>query len=945
MKNLFNKIILAVASVAFLGLLTGCNPEMDPTVLSLALKTVGPDYVEIAVEGGKDVIYVIDDEELDALIATDPNMIGMSEDKAKFASDGLWRIDNLQSDTKYYVYAVARHEAGFTKVATLQFTTIEYDFEELLTVLDTYYNGYKIHVNVPEEVKQANHALRYALSNIAVYKKIKNLYGTPDREMLLTNGGAHTRFLTKDHTFVIDDNNINWKDKDGNEVIDETTGDAEYFHDPIKPGEPVYFMVGEFEYGDGETLAGISGWGEGYFGALWEKTVEDLENSGTSQASVLFKGGMDVEEIKLQTFDNEQEDKGWTGKFQRKMFKVKEPSKLKANLDIKVENVSVVDADIKFTPDEDIYGYLYAIIDMPTYNAMLDLLDGRKDLLQWFLTSYLAYMELGVGLETEAISINAGSSFTTNHLNGRSTYKICVTALGDEEGTSQAYFEKEFKTNDLTKDIPIIQVTPVYKDGEQQMSDPFVATFNVKYMNREKAGDLKRCLWAADFKREWDKLKSSYVDVVGSNYLFKDEELAAICSEEGLNVSFPTLDGETMRMVVYGYNEEYEYNVIDSKGEDGGTDCPAIADYVSPYKPAKPTVSTTLFADLVGEWQASAKIINVDDNEEEIEVDYISRENIEISYGAPAYPENLFESVKDIYASMGISEDETKDYCDEFVKQSEEFGVNRVVNQNRLLCTGFIDFDYLHYGETPTQGRLDKFTPYDLFVDKGYNSVDVAQIFYDFGPKWFIEVDENGNAYVPFDPNTLVPTHVWGNYPNYLAACTDAASGYLATLSPRDDVKGFPVTVSADKNTITIGSVTMSDRDGKDQPILNEDGTQRKSEYYMNILGFQNESTVWVTPIVSEITLKRVQTPAPALAKSASLARKSSSGRPVSVRPTMGSVVLPEVPVYKDRSDVLKLDAAIKPVKYKKVDNPNIITMEDLDRAFENYYQRTVNRR
>ena len=37
-------------------------------------------------------------------------------------------------------------------------------------------------------------------------------------------------------------------------------------------------------------------------------------------------------------------------------------------------------------------------------------------------------------------------------------------------------------------------------------------------------------------------------------------------------------------------------------------------------------------------------------------------------------------------------------------------------------------------------------SPYDLFVAKNYNSVDVPMLVYDFGPKWFLEVLEDGSV-------------------------------------------------------------------------------------------------------------------------------------------------------------------------------------------------------
>ena len=864
------------------------------------------------------------------------------------APSKTWRIDNLQSDRHYYFYAVAQMDAeNFSRIQCVQFNTDQYGLTDPITIMETYPDGYKVHVHVPDEVRARGNALRYALSNMAVYLKLKDMYGTSDRQMLLENGDAHGRALTRDHTFVINNDNINWLDEDGNEVYDESTGEAIYFHDPLVPGEPALFMVGEYRYGDSAELSGLSGWGDGYFGAVWEATNAALEDARIAQgnAEIILPDLVEIE--KFNTFDNSKEDNGWTGVFDRKVFLVQEPEELDAELTIEVpENgISVVDADVRFTMGDGIYGYCYAILDMTTYNAMLNLLDNRQDLLRWFMTSYLAMFELGVELQTENIAINAGSQFVGNLLSGNSDYIICATALGDERGLSQKYFEKKFKTNPPALAKPIFEVTPVYTDGDYELSDPFVATFNVKYTNAAEAGKLRSCCWAADYKREWDKAKSPYASIVGTNYKFTDEELEKISSPEGYNVTFSTLEGQVMRMVVYGNNEENEFNIIDETAEAEGRDCPAIADYRSPYMTAKAPVNTDYFETLVGEWEISAKIINVDADGKEKTVNYKSLDNVEISYGAPEYPEDLFEKVKPIYSKLGISEEDTRDYCDEFISLSKEFTENRCENQNRLLCTGFIDYDRYHELSTPLQGRLDKFTPYALFTSTSYSSVDVSQIFYDFGPKWFIEVDADGSAYVPFDANKLLPMHAWGGYVNYIAACTDKESGYLATLTPRDEVKGFPVTVSADRNEITIGSVKMTDVNGENKIIYEADEvTPRKSDYYMNVLGMKAMETEWLAPVVSEIKLKKVRTASSAAKTKAFSAPAVSRGsRASSLRPAMKMIQLPERPVMKDRSNVVKLDAKIKPVQYKTVEDPNIITRESLSKAIDNYYNRYRN--
>ena len=352
MKNFCNKIILTVASVVLLGLLTGCNPDIRDQ-FSISVKNAGPDYVELSVEAPAplNVAYIVQEQPLEAE-EMDEFLIFISSKQEKVAPSKTWRIDNLQSDRHYYFYAVAQMDAeNFSRIQCVQFNTDQYGLTDPITIMETYPDGYKVHVHVPDEVRARGNALRYALSNMAVYLKLKDMYGTSDRQMLLENGDAHGRALTRDHTFVINNDNINWLDEDGNEVYDESTGEAVYFHDPLVPGEPALFMVGEFEYGDSEELAGLSGWGDGYFGAVWEATNAALEDARIAQgnAEIILPDLVEIE--KFNTFDNSKEDNGWTGVFDRKVFLVQEPEELDAELTIEVpENgISVVDADVRLT--------------------------------------------------------------------------------------------------------------------------------------------------------------------------------------------------------------------------------------------------------------------------------------------------------------------------------------------------------------------------------------------------------------------------------------------------------------------------------------------------------------------------------------------------------------------------------------------------------------------
>jgi hypothetical protein len=237
---------------------------------------------------------------------------------------------------------------------------------------------------------------------------------------------------------------------------------------------------------------------------------------------------------------------------------------------------------------------------------------------------------------------------------------------------------------------------------------------------------------------------------------------------------------------------------------------------------------------------------------------------------------------------------------------TERFTESRLVGQNRMLCNGFIDFDY--YADN---GRLKYYSPYDLFVATNYSSVDVPQIIYDFGPKWFLEVLEDGRVIVPIDYEYLPPMHNWPGYPYYVGA----VAGEYAVLTGNVDIPGFPVEISDDRNTVTIKPIT----------ILNENNKQIPA--YMNAVGLTTEGGLEiVATVVSEIVLTRGWNETPAQNNVAVESRK------VTAKSFDGSAVeLPKARTYKSMTEL----SAPERKNFKVEEKPNVVTKEMVDKTSE----------
>ena len=840
------------------GVLIGCDEKKpvteEPKDFSLELKTVAADYVEVAVSAPSELemAYVVS-EEPQALTAA---VLFVTGTTVKVAPDAVLKIsEGIEQNTSYHMYAVAKLDAkNYSELIHLEFTTEGYEFKEMLTVVDTYLDGYKVHITVPQETKDRGNVIRYGSTSLAWYNLLKNSKGgdAVDLNAVVANGNPYGNYVKNDSTIIMNDMNVVMLDKDGNPILD-SEGQQIDIHDPISPGEPTIFLAGECRWGSPEEFAAIMGF----------NLPEDYSYS-------------------IPLFDW---NSGWTGAFQKVEFFTKEPVLCDATVEIEIpeDEITVTDAMIYFNMEEAVSRYFYMVLDNSTYNQILEsYLDNHEEWFQWFLTSYIAFYEWGVFPETESTYTNAAAKFV-EPLTGGDTYHVLCTVMGDEGGSTQRFIHKTFTAKEKTKRAPVIEVTAI------ENGDPYNATFNIKAPNKDVVG----AYWACNYSREFElmfNMGSTYESILSGNYSFTSDEMALVNSDEGYTVSYPTLDGESTRLAVYGCNDEYTFNNIDPDKEGAGW-----ADYLAPMAEKDTPISSPLYEALAGDWTATATITVKEQLEDgsvvSHNVDYSSK--VTISASAPALPAKVDEHVYDLY--KGSSRDDVDSMFEELVDLSNQFTEYRLEGQNRLLCNGFIDFDYY-----TDPGRMSYRSPYDLFQATNYSSVDVPQLIYDFGPKWFLEVQADGSLIVPFNSTFLPPMHNWPGYPFYVGG----VSGEYAFLDANEETPGFPVEVASDYSKITI------------KPIVA--GGQN---CYMNAIGMSQGGLELVATVISEIVLTKgwteTRSAAPAFAAAPSKVNAvTMEGAPVTE--------LPKARVYKSMT---KLEAA--PARqYKEDKTPNVVTMD-----------------
>ena len=863
MKNksiVFRTFWLLAASLVC-GMFVGCNPTEE---FSVHFKAAGPGYVTVdaTVSTPTEISYVCQEEEL---ATVSKELVYMLGTKVTFSKSGEQQlIADIDENKDYNLYLVARLSATeFSEVYSFKFSTGAFEFDELCTVVATLYDGFKMRFTVPQSVKNSvpgtpgSRGIRYTCTDLMMY----NLKRTSSDEywMLMTNAG---QYVTEDTTLEFSDvTNRQQSTEDLNEdgVVNEN--DLTYIWDPISPGEPVVFLAGEFEWMelpeeyqgkdapnyvvDGWTYP--AGWSAGYYLPMLDAEQYDAFYGLGGTKSIGQITDIDI---------SSEIDAMWTGAYQKKLFRSREPGKLNGSVDVEVVELGPVDATLAFTPSDNVMFYSVCILDDGTYGEMLKLLDHKEEYLQWATASFFSLYNFG-SIVVEGPKNIVLSEFFYD-VPADTKYHVLVTGMGDEIGSEQCFNHFEFNTPQKTKATgPTIKVTAL-----EEESSPYEAKFHI-VCTSVADNPVVKCYYGANYYRDW-----IYAINKGGTYLeygksaeFTAAEIKQINSEEGLTISIPSIDGETTRLVVVGLNDE---NTPNDLNYDDIEECPAVADVTTPFYEATFCGAYFDMVDaLAGDWTMSATVIDAEAEEGRRTL----TKNVSILSEYTDYPAEITDEIYKVYHEhTKWSDDEIRGYFTEFQNTAKTFNTKRLANQNKLLLLGWLD------------GGVDiayqTMTPYDLFVSETISTVDVASIFSDFGPKMFIEVSEvdgQPKLTITGDMYFNSPVMNWSD-PFYMAGYADLESNNTIFYYS-DPVTGyyaaplvFDVVASDDYNTLTIKPI-----DGNG--VL----------YYPNVIG-QDSSTgryLLNNPIVSEVVLTKGYTPESAQAAAVKASKASSRIAPV----------------------------------------------------------------
>ncbi len=218
-KKTYSKIV-ALAAICVLGLLAGCKedvlvPEVEP-VMDFSIVETGSTYVDVVLVTTNITTYAysvqLTDEAvepaLDVLFASD-NVGSCVDGENTFTVKGLEAL----TDYTIYIAGITSSNEYYEEVLTTSFTTS--DYTDYLTLLETYNDGFRMHIRVPESVEAAGNALRFTHACLPMHNSNKQ-WGQTDADMLIYNSGMYT---VKDTTLVATDETNYYDDEWGGAYI------------------------------------------------------------------------------------------------------------------------------------------------------------------------------------------------------------------------------------------------------------------------------------------------------------------------------------------------------------------------------------------------------------------------------------------------------------------------------------------------------------------------------------------------------------------------------------------------------------------------------------------------------------------------------------------------------------------------------------------------------
>ena len=672
-------------------------------------------------------------------------------------------VNKLNPDTEYIIYVAATtaNEEFFEKVLEVTAKTESFG-DNAYDVFDVDYKSFSM--NVKFQPTDPENVIKYQLIDMLTYN-YQSMMGNTDADMMNLFDEVYGNYIKENTVFVFNEENSIIRDENGEPVVDEEGGTMTRWN-PMVPGQLNYVLLGEFAYGEHPW-----GFGQGYYNPLWDRDGW-LEATGGNGGGILMGAGTRADDVEQGDF--------WTGYYQKIEVTNKKPENL-GEIKINTDGLKPNGGLLNFELCDGISYLCFGVFEEHDMEIIKpSMLKDDLSNMQWALTSYngpyifnAQHYEIPKG-QTK-FSFNLSEYFW--EFTPGMKYYVYAVGINDQSGSKQAFAKLEgFTLPEPTKPAPEVTVTGI-EAPEGHEKSPYEVWFNIKCTT----GDAVTAKYAANYEREWEtelNAGKTNTDLIENGNGFSAEEIEKINSAEGYDVMFPTRPDANTYLGVIAYNDE-------GTGNDPDEDGSAIGKKRSMPVPDKEPVNSEYFTSLLGEWTLSAEYEG-GEAPMTCKVEIVSELTC---------PENLSQEVIDYYlANTNYTEEQVKELYEGFKKQLKLYN-ERLRGQNRLLCLG-LDMDRPKY-ENSTNYLAGWKTPYDLFIatTDEYNGYDTESLFFDFGPKWYLEVKSDGSVVAPFDVTNLPPLTFWNQGAEY----------YFIGISKMAITQGeFPVTISSDNSTITV---------------------------------------------------------------------------------------------------------------------------------------------
>lgn len=615
-------------------------------------------------------------------------------------------------------------------------------YTRLITVVDTQPYSIKVHIEVPE-----NTYYRFSFGARDMYQAQKEQFGMTDGDYI-----SYGQLYKGSKTIALVDG----------EYLEENPDPDLDMPIQVLPGYPYVILIAECDE-EGNVLC------EYDYGNLPDDDDWGVMKTTRSATAPLMDSYTEECSDAVVTFNG----------LYAKQYVYGGSTLIESKITVETTKITERSATFTIKPDESVITYIVNAMTLDDYEYYVKIC-GERGMATYALTQNEMYTGTQVmSTHPDYLPFEKGQ-----------TYKLIVVGTYSEDYSVQSIQVIDFTPLDSSKPEAKLEIT----SKQDPEGNPWRVWFNIKAPGK----NCSYIKYLMNYVKEWypmlnsgttkEQLMQSY-----GNYVTEAEVINAINSSEGYDISFNSWENTESMIMIASFNEDEKMTVYEGNSS-------------SLPEPDKARVESPLFEELKGDWTARCNAQWSD---------YTGDYNKEIKFkvtiaGEPEQgPSSINDMNKDDYNELfeyfknsamknGQSEADAEAYAktkvaelfDEYKSEAVRYA-GKYRGQNRLVGLGF---DAAH----------EYMSSWDLFHDLSYSAYDTEELFYDYGPKLFLEVSKGDDGQdkidLVTDASTIAPLSAWKYYELYFL-------GYNSVKLNNAPTGNFPVSVSDDKQTITIGGI------------------------------------------------------------------------------------------------------------------------------------------